>query len=101
MTSETSLGLDLGALSAALIATVPSSCAGSAASAPLNEPTGVRAALAITMSVSLAMGNSFGGLAVGDQVLIWRRPDRNQCNAARCAGNASRSCCTAAIATSG
>jgi hypothetical protein len=32
-----------------LIATLPSSCAGKLANDPLNEPTGVRAALAMTM----------------------------------------------------
>jgi hypothetical protein len=32
-----------------LIATLPSSCAGRLANDPLNEPTGVRAALAMTM----------------------------------------------------
>ena len=43
--------IDPGALSAAVMATLPSSCAGVLAKAPLKEPTGVRAALTITMPV--------------------------------------------------
>jgi hypothetical protein len=49
MTSETSPGWTLARLRAALIAISPSFEAGKEASAPLNEPTGVRAALAITI----------------------------------------------------
>ena len=49
MTSETSPASTRARSSAALMATLPSSCAGRLASAPLNEPTGVRAALAMTM----------------------------------------------------
>ena len=49
MTSDTSPGSTRARSSAALMATLPSSCAGRLASAPLNEPTGVRAALAMTM----------------------------------------------------
>ena len=49
MTSETSPGSTRARSSAALMATLPSSWAGRLASAPLKEPTGVRAALAMTM----------------------------------------------------
>ena len=49
MTSETSPGCRPARSKAALIATLPSSCAGRLANEPLNEPTGVRAALAMTM----------------------------------------------------
>jgi hypothetical protein len=46
---------------AATIATLPSSWAGKLAKAPENEPTGVRAALAITIVVaSVLMKLSFG-----------------------------------------
>src|SRR5262249_12513112 len=51
MTSSTSSADTLARLRAAFIATVPRSCAGVLANAPLNEPTGVRAAEAITISV--------------------------------------------------
>ena len=50
MTSSTSSGATPARSSAPLMATAPSSCAGSVAKAPLKEPTGVRAALAMTMS---------------------------------------------------
>ena len=49
MTSETSPGCTPARSSAALMAILPSSGAGRLASEPLNEPTGVRAALAMTM----------------------------------------------------
>ena len=49
MTSETSPASTRARSSAALMAILPSSCAGRLASAPLNAPTGVRAALAMTM----------------------------------------------------
>ena len=51
MTSETSFGSTWARRSASTIATSPSLCAGRLASPPLNAPTGVRAALAMTMSV--------------------------------------------------
>src|SRR6267378_4066079 len=51
ITSETSLGSTFARRSASMIATSPSLCAGRLASPPLNAPTGVRAALAITISV--------------------------------------------------
>src|SRR6185503_5130174 len=51
MTSSTSSGLTCARSSAPLIAALPRSWAGTAPKAPLNEPTGVRAALAMTMSV--------------------------------------------------
>src|SRR5688572_29603909 len=44
------------------MAILPSSCAGSVESAPLNAPIGVRAAETMTTSV-LAMGNSVGNQA--------------------------------------
>src|SRR5262249_29919839 len=50
-TSDTSLASTFARCSAAVMATRPSSCAGVAAKAPLKEPTGVRAAETITMSV--------------------------------------------------
>ena len=50
MTSCTSSGATPARSSAPLMATAPSSCAASVAKAPLKEPTGVRAALAMTMS---------------------------------------------------
>ena len=49
MTSDTSPDSTCARSSAALMAILPSSCAGRLASEPLNEPTGVRAALAMTM----------------------------------------------------
>ncbi len=51
MTSETSLGSTSARRNASMIATSPSLCAGRLASPPLNAPTGVRAAPAITISV--------------------------------------------------
>src|SRR5689334_9880147 len=51
MTSSTSSGFTCARSSAPLIAALPRSCAGTVPRAPLNEPTGVRAALAMTMSV--------------------------------------------------
>src|SRR5438132_10842230 len=51
ITSETSFGSTLARRSASMIATSPSLCAGRLASPPLKAPTGVRAALAITISV--------------------------------------------------
>ena len=53
MTSSTSSGLTLARSSAPLIATLPRSWAGTAPNAPLNEPIGVRAALAMTISVAM------------------------------------------------
>src|SRR5215467_333925 len=50
MTSETWAPSTPARSSAALIAILPSSCAGRLANAPLNAPTGVRAALTMTMS---------------------------------------------------
>ncbi len=54
MTSSTSSGFTLARSSAPLIATLPRSCAGTALNAPLNEPIGVRAALAMTISVAMS-----------------------------------------------
>src|SRR3984893_3325260 len=51
ITSETSLGSTFARRSASMIATSPSLCAGRLASPPLNAPTGVRAALAISSEV--------------------------------------------------
>ena len=51
MTSETSFGSTWARRSASAIATSPSLWAGRLASPPLNAPTGVRAALAMTISV--------------------------------------------------
>src|SRR5215217_5551847 len=51
ITSSTSPGSTLARSSAAAIATLPSSCAGVLAKAPLKVPTGVRAADTITMSL--------------------------------------------------
>src|SRR5215813_8278952 len=51
MTSSTSLGSTFARWRAALMATAPRSCAGVLVNAPLNDPTGVLAADAITMSV--------------------------------------------------
>src|ERR1700750_1937493 len=51
MTSSTSPGSTFARWSAALMATAPRSCAGVLANAPLNDPTGVLAADAITISV--------------------------------------------------
>src|SRR5712691_4682792 len=51
MTSDTSFGSTWARRSASMIATSPSLCAGRLLSPPLKAPTGVRAALAITMSV--------------------------------------------------
>src|ERR1700748_1905757 len=53
ITSSTSSGFTCARSSAPLMATLPRSCAGTAPNAPLNEPTGVRAALAMTMSVAM------------------------------------------------
>ena len=49
MTSDTSPASTRARSSAALMATLPRSCAGMLASVPLNAPTGVRAALAMTI----------------------------------------------------
>src|SRR2546428_2057448 len=51
MTSSTSSGESLARSSAPLIANAPSSCASNEPSAPLKDPTGVRAADTITTSV--------------------------------------------------
>ena len=64
MTSSTSSGRTPARSIAALMATVPSTWAGSAAKAPLKLPTGVRAADAITISV---MDGALLPLAVGAQ----------------------------------
>src|SRR6185369_13291621 len=61
MTSETSAGSTLARFSASMMATLPSSWAARLARAPLNEPTGVRAAEVMTTSV---MGNSLDGMFV-------------------------------------
>ena len=53
MTSETWPPSTPARLSASSIATLPSSWAGRLESAPLNAPTGVRAALTMTMSSAL------------------------------------------------
>ena len=53
ITSSTSSGFTLARSSAPLIAALPRSWAGTAPNAPLNEPMGVRAALAMTMSVAM------------------------------------------------
>ena len=51
MTSDTSFGSTCARRNASMIATSPSLWAGRLLSPPLKAPTGVRAALAITMSV--------------------------------------------------
>ena len=51
-TSSTSAGSTLARFSASLIAAAPSSCAGTLAKAPLKEPTAVRAAPTMTISLS-------------------------------------------------
>jgi hypothetical protein len=61
MTSSTSLGSTFACWSADLMATAPRSCAGVLVNAPLNDPTGVLAADAITMSVMASI--SFYGVA--------------------------------------
>src|SRR3569623_404176 len=58
ITTETREGSMPARSRAPLIATAPSSCAGTVAKAPLNEPTGVRAAL--TMTASSDMGHLLG-----------------------------------------
>ena len=60
ITSDTSSGATLARSRAALIATVPSADADKSANAPLKVPTGVRAALAMTISfmVSACFGIS-------------------------------------------
>ena len=55
MTSETSFGSTLARRSASAIATSPSLWAGRLASPPLNAPTGVRAALAMTISSDMGL----------------------------------------------
>jgi hypothetical protein len=62
MTSFTSSAATPARSSAPRIATAPSSWAASVAKAPLKEPTGVRAALAMTISFT---GASFGDAASG------------------------------------
>jgi hypothetical protein len=63
-TSSTSAGATLARLIASLIAISPRLWAARAASAPLKEPIGVRAALAMTMSVMgtvlLGLGDDLG-----------------------------------------
>src|SRR5580692_9241609 len=54
MVSETSFGATSARASAAWIAVLPSSCAGTAANAPLNDPTAVRAPETMTTSVMKA-----------------------------------------------
>ena len=54
MTSETRSGSTPARSSAALMATLPRSWAGRLANAPLKLPTGVRAALTMTMSSFIA-----------------------------------------------
>ena len=58
MTSETSPGWTLARSSAALIATAPSSWAGTPPKAPLNDPTAVRAAETITISVVMSISST-------------------------------------------
>ena len=55
MTSSTSPGSTLARSRAALTATAPSSWAGTVAKAPLNDPTAVRAAETITISVVMSV----------------------------------------------
>ena len=70
ITSDTSPASTRARSSTALIATLPSSCAGRLASAPLKEPTGVRAALAITMvDWSLFIVNSAEGFGLAGRGL--------------------------------
>ena len=59
MTSETRPPSTPARLSAAWIATLPSSWAGRPESAPLKAPTGVRAALTMTMSSFIAKSPCF------------------------------------------
>ena len=68
MTSDTSLGSTAARLSASAIAASPNLCAGRPASPPLNAPTAVRVALAMTMSVMVGSpcgGNAYVGSATG------------------------------------
>src|SRR5471032_1746676 len=55
ITSSTSSGFTCARSSAPMIAALPRSCAGTWPNAPLNEPTGVRAALAMTISVAIEL----------------------------------------------
>ena len=75
MTSETSFGSTWARRSASAIATSPSLCAGRLPSPPLNAPTGVRAALAMTMSVieDLLTGLTPMWAAVGECKSVGRR----------------------------
>ncbi len=59
MTSSTSAASTEARDSASLMAMEPRSCAATEASAPLNEPTGVRAALAMTMEAWLMVSSRF------------------------------------------
>src|SRR5262249_5778096 len=59
MTSETSAPSIPARLRDSATATFPNSCAGNAAKAPLKEPTGVRAALTMTMSSFISQLLSF------------------------------------------
>src|SRR6478752_8772117 len=58
ITSSTSAGGTCARSSAARMATSPSVCAGTLDSAPLNEPTGVRAALTMTTSSSFILAST-------------------------------------------
>src|SRR5690349_5265249 len=60
--------------SAALMAILPSSCAGRLANAPLNAPTGVRAALTMTMSSCITLLLMLGGQRAGIPPLPTVRP---------------------------
>ena len=64
MTSSTSPASTPARASTSLTATLPRSCAGTAAKAPLKEPTGVRAALATTMEADM-MFSRLEGLRPG------------------------------------
>ena len=55
ITSETSSGATFARASDSLMTMVPRSCAGRDASAPPNDPTGVRAAPAMTISVMVCL----------------------------------------------
>ncbi len=72
MTSSTSPGSSFAAAIAALTAAAPRSCAGVLAKAPLNEPTAVRLALAMTISVAdmarFSLGRGAGASAAEQAV---------------------------------
>src|SRR5262249_19228959 len=91
ITSEPSLGSTWARRSASPIATSPSLCAGKLLSPPLKAPTGVRAALAITMSVirgSPRSRNVYGAVVGNVRMALPgvqrarppQRPPRRACN---------------------